>query len=598
MSNRSAIVLTGIGASTGVAVGSAFLLDRRRLRTPRYRIPDGSEKRELERLRVALQRSERQLCEMKDRVELQGDEHALILEAHRLMLQDPVFVGEVRRLIEEERVNAEWAVRRSARRIRNAFGRLQDEYFRERKQDVEFVADRVIRNLLGERVDAEPSEVPEGAIVVATDLSPADAAVLLQPGRIRGLVTDRGTKTSHTAIVAHARGIPTVVGVARACELVATGDPLALDADRGVVILHPTPEQLRRFDELRSRIEAAERDLATERRLPAVTRDGYEIRLCANIEFAEELREVERVGAEGIGLYRTEFLYLGRRGLPDEEEHYRAYRSVLEAAQGQPVTIRTLDLGGDKIPHDLRPRSREPNPALGLRAIRYSIRHPDVFHTQLRALLRASVHGRLRIMFPLVSGVTEARQAREALEKAKRELIAEGVPVADPIEIGLMLELPAALLIADRLAEEVDFFSIGTNDLIQYALAIDRQNRDVAYLYRPMHLAILRMLKFAVEAAHARGKRIAVCGEMAGEPFYALVLLGLGIDELSMAPTSIPLLRRIVRAATMEEARELLERAMSLTTADEIEQFVRRSMRERFGEILGDATEISDLLDA
>lgn len=597
MSNRTAIVLTGIGASSGVAVGSAFVLDRRKLRTPRFHLAHHLIEAELARLRAALEVSDAQLLSMKEKVEaLQGDEHALILEAHRLMLQDPSFVDEIRRLIEVEHVNAEWAVRRSARKIRSSFEKIGDEYFRERRQDVDFVADRVVRNLMGEIVDAEPTQVPHGVILVTQDLSPADAAVLLQPGRLLGLVTDRGTKTSHTSIVAHARGIPAVVGVVKASELVASGDPLAMDGERGVMVLRPTTEQIRRFTAARDRYAEVESQFERERSLPAVTRDGHQLRMQANIEFEEEIDSVHRVGAQGIGLFRTEFLYLGRRTMPTEEEHYQAYKAVLTSMKGLPVTIRTLDVGGDKVPLEPRAKKWEPNPALGLRAIRYCQRHPHVFHTQLRALLRASVHGRLRIMFPMISGMTELRDAKAALERARAELVAEGVEIASDFEIGVMIEMPSAALMADRIAAEVDFFSIGTNDLIQYALAIDRQNRDVAYLYRPLHLSILRMLQFAIEAAHAQGKRVSICGEMAGEPHYALVLLGLGVDELSMAPSSIPLLRRMIRAATLEKAQTMLREAMSLTTADEIEHFVRRVMLERFGDILDAGAEIADLL--
>lgn len=588
LSDRNSIVLTGIGASSGVAVGSAYLLDRRRIRTPRYHLPPGEEEAELARLRAALERSDQQLAAMKERVEaVEGNEHTLILEAHRLMLQDPAFAGLALDLIRDDRINAEWAIRSAARKIRNAFGKLSDEYFRERKQDVDFVADRVIRNLMGQTVDAEPGHVPYGAIIVARDLSPTDAAVLLHPGRILGLVTDRGTKTSHTAIVAHARGIPAVVGVVKASDLVGTGDELALDGERGVVVLRPTVDQKARFQQVRDRFEEAERTFARERELPAVTRDGHEVRLHANIEFEEEIPSVLRAGGIGIGLYRTEFLYLGRRSVPSEEEHYTAYRHVIESMHGLPVTIRTLDVGGDKVAVE-KPRSKyEPNPALGLRAIRYCIRNPEIFHTQLRALLRASAHGPLKIMFPMISGLTELRDAKAALERAREELAAEGVPMADSIEVGAMIELPSAALMADRLAREVDFFSIGTNDLIQYSLAIDRQNRDVAYLYRPMHLSILRMMQFTIEAAHAQGRRVAICGEMAGEPHYALMMLGLGVDELSMAPASIPLLRRMVRAATLEEAQEMMREAMALDTAEEIERHVRTVARERFGSIVG-----------
>lgn len=596
MSTRSAIVLTGIGASAGVAIAPAFVLDRRKLRAPRFRLPPGQEETELARLEAAIAESDRQLRELKARVEaVQGDEHALILEAHRLMLHDPDFAGEIRRMITEERFNAEWAVRRSARKIRSAFGRIGDEYFRERKQDVDFVADRITRNLMGERVDAEPADVPDGTILVARDLSPADAALLLQPGRILGLVTDRGAKTSHTAIVAHARGIPAVVGLVRASELVATGEEVALDGDSGVVVVRPTEEHRRRFRRARRRYAQVEERLAAERLLPSITRDGHELRLQANIEFEEEVRVVEEAGAAGIGLYRTEFLYLGRRTLPTEEEHFEAYRAVLTAMQGKPVTIRTLDVGGDKMPLEGRVRQHEPNPALGLRAIRYCARYPEVFRSQLRALLRASVYGNLRIMFPMVSGLTELREAKAAVAQARAELEAEGVPVAEEVPVGVMIELPSAALMADRLAAEADFLSVGTNDLIQYALAIDRQNREVAYLYRPLHLSILRMLQFIVEAAHARGRRVSICGEMAGEPHYVLVLLGLGVDELSSAPAAIPILRRLVRAATLEEARQMLSEAMSLGTVEEIEEHVRRVMLDRFADVLDVGSDLEEL---
>ena len=588
MSRAPSVLLTGIGASAGAAVGRVFVIDRRKVRTPKHHVDPLDAEEEVERLERALELSDEQLVEVRERLDEsdpQHEEHGMILEAHRLMIEDPLFCGEAMRLIREDLLNAEWAVRKSARKIREQFEQLEDEYFRERKQDVDFVADRVIRNLLGQSPDVDTGELPDDAIVVAHDLSPADAAILLAPGRVLGLVTDLGGTTSHTAIVARARGIPAVVGATRASELAAPGEVIAIDGDRGIVIVRPSEEQQAQFLDLRERRERQRRQLQAERDLPAETRDGTSVSLAANVEFESEVPLVLDTGAHAIGLYRTEFLYLGRESMPGEDEQYETYRRVLEQMAPRPVTIRTLDLGGDKMPSE-KGRRDEANPALGLRAIRWCARHPEHFRAQLRALLRASVHGNLRILFPMISGLTELREARAALEGARADVAKDGHRVADKVPVGVMIELPAAAQIADRLAREVDFFSIGTNDLIQYAIAIDRQNRDVAYLYRPLHLAILRMLKFVVDAGHAAGIRVAMCGEMAGEPYYSLVLLGLGVDEWSMASTAIPVVRRIIRAASAREGRELLEQILALTTAEEIERFVRARMDERFGEVL------------
>ena len=587
MSPEDPVTLSGIGASSGVAVGRAFLLDRRRLHAPEIHIDRAAVEAELKRFEAALEKADRQLEEVKHRLASIPDpgEHHLILEAHRLMLKDPAFAGDVRRRIADDRVNAEWAVRATTRKIKEAFERIDDEYFRERRQDVEFVADRVIRNLMGQLADVEEHQLPADAIVVAHDLSPADAAVLLQPGRVLGLVTDLGGKTSHTAIVSRARGIPAVVGIGNATEKVNPGDELGIDGERGLVILRPSGTELADLESARARRERAELRLAVERHLPPRTADGVEVHLHANVEFEEELPYLDHVGAGGIGLFRTEFLYLAREGLPTEEEHYSAYRRVLERMGPRPVTIRTLDLGGDKIPSE-RGRRDEANPALGLRAIRFCIKHPDLFRIQLRALLRASVHGNLRIMFPMISGAGELAAAKAALEKARQELIRDGLPVADRVPVGIMVELPSAVAMADRLARQADFFSIGTNDLIQYSLGIDRQNRDVGYLYRPMHLAVLRMLKATVDAGHAAGIPVAMCGEMAGDPYNTLMLLGLGVDELSMAAVSLPSVRRVVRAARTDDGRQLIERALELSAAEEIEELVRGEMERRFGDIL------------
>ncbi|ATB28831.1 phosphoenolpyruvate--protein phosphotransferase [Melittangium boletus DSM 14713] len=573
--------LKGIGASPGVAVGHAYILDRKRVRTPKLRLAEAEVDPERQRMRTALELSDQQLSDLKDQISrTEGPEHALILEAHRLMLHDPMFVDEVNRLIVEDRINAEWAVRRVARKLKHLFDNIPDEYFRERRSDVEYVADRVVRNLLGQVVDEEVS-LPDHAVVVAHDLSPADAAMLVRGGQVAGFVTDLGGHTSHTAIVARARSTPAVLGAGRASEQISPGDLVALDGTRGIILVNPSEEQLALFQETMRRHQESEARALAAKDLPAQSTDGFRIRLVGNIEFPEELPSLLAHGAEGIGLYRTEFMFLDRKTPPSEEEQYRAYRQVLEAMDGRPVTIRTLDLGGDKVPGKGR-HEKEPNPAMGLRAIRYCLSDRALFRVQLRALLRASVHGHLRVMFPLICGMSELREARSELEACRTELGRAGVPLGKRFQVGIMVETPSAALIADRLAQEADFFSIGTNDLIQYSLAIDRQNREVAYLYKPLHLSVLRSLRSIVTAAKDAGIPVSMCGEMAGDPIYALVLLALGFDELSMTAGQIPTVKNVLRQASREEATRLLATAMELTTAEEIERYVRTEMDKRF----------------
>jgi phosphotransferase system enzyme I (PtsI) len=576
-------ILTGIAASPGIAVGRVWTVDRRRVKTPRREIAPGEVEPELTRLRQALALSDRQLAAVRAKVEkLEGTEHTAIIDMHRMMLKDELLVLEAERLVRDERVNAEWAVKRAIRKIKGAFDDVADPYFKERRADVEYVGERLIRNLMGEAPDVQ--EVPpEGAIVVARDLSPADTALLLHERKVAAFVTDLGTQTSHTAIVARALGVPAVVGVARATAAAERGDWVVVDGGRGVVVLRPEAGERAGYQAARERYLAHERELLSTRDLPATTLDGVTVRLVGNIEFAEEVESLLVHGGEGVGLYRTEFLYMGRADLPGEEELFRDYRRILEALAPRPVTIRTFDLGADKLPAGIRAHAE--NPALGLRALRYCLRQPDLFRTQLRALLRAAPHGNLRIMFPMVSGVAELRAARRAVAEVADELRREGTPVELP-PVGIMVELPSAALIADRLAKECDFFSIGTNDLIQYTLAIDRQNKDVAYLYRPMHLAVLRTLALICDAGRRAGIPVSMCGEMAGEPLYALVLLGLGLSELSMNGPSIPLVKEVIRAARASDGRALLDRLLDLTADDEIDRAVREEMAARFPGLL------------
>jgi phosphotransferase system enzyme I (PtsI) len=590
MTPSATSILVGIAASPGIAIGRCWSVDRRRVRTPKRRLGPDEVDGELSRLRTALELSDLQLAEVKEKVEVTeatrgAPEHAAIIDMHRMMLKDEMLVHEAQRFIREERLNAEWAVKRAVRKIKGAFHEHADEYFKERRADMDYVGERIIKNLLGQAPDVD--EVPpEGAIVVAHDLSPADTALLLHERKVAGFVTDAGAKTSHTAIIARALEVPAVVGVGRITALAGRGDWVVVDGSRGVVVISPTPEERADYEAAQARYRAEEVQLLRTRDLLARTKDDVTVRLAGNIEFAEEVPSLLSHGGEAVGLYRTEFLFLGRNDLPSEEEQYENYRGILEALAPRPVTIRTFDLGGDKLPPGLRIPAE--NPALGLRAIRYSLRQPDMFRVQLRALLRASVKGQLKVMFPMISGVAELRAAKKVLEEVRAELEAEGVPVRAEIPVGIMIELPSAALIADRLARECDFFSIGTNDLIQYTIGIDRQNKDVAYLYKPLHLAVLRMLKNICEAARSAGIPVSMCGEMAGEPVNALVLVGLGVSELSMNGTSIPFVKRVLRAGRAADGRALVERLLGLTTADEIERAVRDEMTRRFPGLLGD----------
>lgn len=584
----ASVHLQGLPASPGIAVGRCWTLDRRKVRTPRRKVATGDVDAELARFEAALDLSTRQLDEVRAKVEAsEGADHLAIIDVHRAMLRDPSLVDEVRRLVREEQLNVEWAVKRAIRGIKGAFN-TEDEFFRERRADVDYVGERIVKNLLGHGVDVEEAP-PPGSIVVARDLSPADTALLLHDRKVAGLVTDAGGVTSHTAIVARALEIPAVVGAGRASAVAERGDWVVVDGSRGVVIVDPTPGDRADYEAARARLLEREADLARLKDLPAATRDGFQVRMVGNIEFAEEVPGLLSHGGEGVGLYRTEFLYIGKEELPTEEQHYLDYRTILETMGSRPVTVRTFDLGGDKLPSGHKDTSE--NPALGLRAIRYCLRHPELFEAQLRALMRAAHHGNLRIMFPLVSGLAEIRAAKRMLLEAYDGLVDEGIPARLP-PVGVMVELPSAALIADRLATEVDFLSIGTNDLIQYTIGVDRQNKDVAYLYKPLHLAVLRTLRAVADAGRQAGIPVSICGEMAGEPLYTLVLLGLGFSELSMNGPSIPLVKRVIRAASASDGRELVDRLLALATADEIEREVRAEMTRRFPGLLESAAAV------
>ncbi len=572
-------VLRGIPASPGIAVGKAFFVNRELPRSVHSTVPrDKAEEEEAAFLR-AVTRSKEQIRAIRDTVKDRTLDHYQILSVHLALLEDSMLVDETVGLIRDHQFKADWAFSKVLQNLLDTFHRIEDRYLRERSHDLRQIGHRVLENLAGRPVESVAS-IKAPAIVIAHDLSPADTAQILN-SPVLGFATDVGSKTSHTAIAARSLGIPAVVGVERVTREFVEDEEVIIDGEEGVVIFRPTPEAVREYAERKKAYGVRIRDLAKSARLPAVTRDGKVLNLLANIEFPDEAEVALRSGAVGVGLYRTEFLYLNRKDLPSEEEHFQTYRRVAEKFGSLPVTIRTIDLGGDKFASHLE-LAEEMNPAMGLRAIRFCLREPDVFKQQLRAILRASAYGKIQMLFPMITGAGELRAALALVDEARSELKKRRVSFDKQLRVGIMVEIPAAAIVADQLAREVAFFSIGTNDLIQYLLAIDRVNEHVSYLYEPLHPALLRLVRRVVDAGHDAGIPVAMCGEMAGEPLYTYVLLGLGIDELSMNVTSIPRVKRILRKSAAFEAREFAERLLAYATATEIGGILLKRMEELF----------------
>ena len=572
--------IQGIGASPGILIGKAYLIERSKVRLPQKRIQPDQVEEEVKRFLRAILESRSQLTEIKEKIlDPEVRRHSFILDVHLMILDDKMLIQDAVDTIRKKKVNAEWALDLTLEKLDMVFKTIDDEYLRERRSDLHYVSARIFRNLLGKKHD-DITRIKGKVIVVAHDLSPADT-LQMNLKHVAGFITDIGGKVSHTAILSRSLGIPTVMGLEVATSLINGGDLLIINGETGEVVINPTEEVSQSFLERKRRIRSLEREVLKYASLPAETRDGVRVHLQANIEMVEEISSVKMHGGEGIGLFRTEILYLNRKDIPTEEEHFKTYRQLAEDIFPATATIRTLDIGGDKFLPNYS-SGNEMNPAMGLRAIRFSLKEADIFKVQLKGILRASAYGKLRILFPMISGVEEIRQTKAILEEVRKGLVKERIAFDRTIKVGAMIEIPSASDISDILAKEVDFFSIGTNDLIQYTLAIDRINEHVSYLYKPLHPAILRIIREIVQSAHQAKIPVAICGEMAAEPLYAIVLLGLGLDEFSMNPISIPKVKKVLRMSRFEETRTLVEKLFQFSTASEIESYVRRWMAERF----------------
>jgi phosphotransferase system enzyme I (PtsI) len=575
--------LRGIAVSRGIIIGKARLVDRSKVKIfYQYLIGDDQLSREIERFKQAVRITEAQLNALKNGMPEQLRGHAFILDSHVMILKDSMLNDATIRKIHDEKINAEWALKKSFEEIREIFAQIDDEYISNRIKDVENVTERILRNLSG---DKQPSlaDIKERVIIVAHELSPGDTSEL-NTSKVMGFITEVGGRTSHAAIMAQALQIPVVVGLDSATSLVAEGDLLIVDGNTGEVIINPSEAAIIEYQERQLQQEEYKSSIARVSHLPAVTLDGHAIAVKANMEFLEEVAAARDYGSDGVGLYRTEFLYLRRSGLPKEEELFEDYREVVEIIAPAPVTIRTLDLGADKFTQG-SDGHREMNPALGLRAIRFCLRKPEIFKTQLRAILRASHYGNTRVMFPMISGLQEILDVKEILNQVKEELDREKIAYDRKMKMGIMIEIPSAVTMAEVLAHYVDFFSIGTNDLIQYALAIDRVNEHVAHMYQPFHPALLRMIQQVVNAAKMVGIDVSVCGEMAGDPLCVGILLALGIDELSMNSRAIPVIKKIIRSITLKNAQADFGNVIELNTAGEVRGYVFDRMKDLLPEL-------------
>lgn len=559
-------ILRGIAASSGIAIAKAYRLVEPDLSIEKKTVSDTTS--EIKRLQDALTISISDLEAIRDKTKLElGEDKAEIFDAHIFILNDPELINQVEDKIKSENLNAEYALKEVTDMFIEMFEQMDNEYMRERAADIRDVRKRVLSHLLGVKI-VNPSLIEEDAILVAEDLTPSDTAQLNRQ-YVKAFTTNIGGRTSHSAIMARSMEIPAVVGTKTATEVIKDGDLIIVDGLKGEVHVNPSEEVVQQYKKEQIRFEEQKAEWAKLLHEKTKSVDGHEVHLVANIGTPQDLEGVINNGGEGVGLFRTEFLYMGRNELPTEEEQFEAYKTVLEGLKGQPVVVRTLDIGGDKeLPYLNLPK--EMNPFLGFRAIRLCLEEQSIFRTQLRALLRASIYGNLKIMFPMIATLDEFRTAKEMLQEERQKLISEGIQVSDEIEVGIMVEIPSTAVMADLFAKEVDFFSIGTNDLIQYTMAADRMNEKVSYLYQPYNPAILRLVKMVIDAAHKEGKWVGMCGEMAGDELAIPLLLGLGLDEFSMSATSILKARAQILRLSKKEMEDLAQKALQMSTTNEV----------------------------
>ena len=568
----------GINASPGIAIARAIVYVKQELTVVQQSIDDVQA--ELDRFNAAVAKSKDQLNTLKEKTASEmSEEEAAIFDAHSMFLEDPEFVGAITQSVENDKINAEAATKAVVDQFYAMFDAMDDPYFKGRAADIQDVGDRLLRNLMGIEI-MDISHLDEDAVIVAEDLAPSDTATM-DKVHVKGFATDIGSRTSHTAIMARSLEIPAILGLQDITKTAKTGEIIIVDGSTGEAIVDPTDEELAEYKEKQKAFEAYMAELAELKDQDAETTDGHKVKVVANIGSPKDVEGVVRNGGKGVGLYRSEFLYMNSDEMPTEDKQFAAYKTVIEQFKdGEGVIIRTLDIGGDKkLPY--LPLEEEMNPFLGLRAIRLCLSKPDMFKTQLRAILRASAFGKTRVMFPMIGNVGEVRQAKAILKECMQELDAEGVDYDHDLEMGIMVEIPSAAITADIIADEVDFFSIGTNDLCQYTLAVDRMNQNVSYLYDPLHPAILRLVKNVITQSHNKpGKFTGMCGEMAGDPVAALILLGLGLDEFSMSASSIPQVKKIIRSVSLEQAKAVADKAMTMQTGAEIRQYVQDTLKE------------------
>jgi phosphotransferase system enzyme I (PtsI) len=566
------IKLRGIGVSPGVSLGEVHLTERMIFTRRKESISASQVAEEMERFEKAVLRTREQLVHIKNEIKVTvGEEHSFIFEAHLLILKDKSMILGVERIIKDEKVRAEWAISRIHDKYCKIFESIADEYFRERQSDVSDVLSRVYRNL--DPTEEKLKETKGNNILIAHDLLPSEAATSLSRGDIVAVALDIGGQTSHTAILARSLNIPAVVGLRDITRRVKNGDFIIVDGTVGEVIINPPSAIRKEFEGKKKKYDDYRKELRKTAKLSSRTLDGIDFKPMANIELPEEVKQAMSLGAEGIGLFRSEFLYLQKTSLPSEEDHFEIYSRIAENAFPSPVVIRTMDIGGEKYMSRMN-MEKEPNPALGLRAVRFSLKDHNIFRVQLRAILKASVHKNVKILIPMITEIEEIVETKDLLEDVKRELRSENIKFNENIPLGAMIEVPAAAAITDLLVKEVDFISIGTNDLIQYYLAVDRTNELVSYLYKPLHPSILRILKYIIETSIKNGTEVTVCGEMAADPLSALVMLGFGLKIFSMNPIFIPKIKKTLRSVEYKNVRKIVQKAMNLRTAQEIEEYI------------------------